>query len=169
MRRTNFLRALCLLPLSIAAAAAAAAPDAPDAPVTVEDAWVRATVPQQTATGAFMRLTASQPVRLVEVRSPVAAQADLHEMKLEGDVMRMRAVPALDLAEGRTVALKPGGYHIMLTGLKAPVRAGDTVPITLVTEGSDHRRRTVEVAATVRPLGDAGGASHPAGAGRAGH
>ncbi|MEG0885741.1 MAG: copper chaperone PCu(A)C, partial [Janthinobacterium sp.] len=78
-----------------------------------------------------------------------------HEMRLEGDVMRMRAVPGLDLPAGKTVELKPGGYHVMLLDLKGQVKAGDKIPLTLVVEGEDKRRETIEVSAVARPLGTA--------------
>jgi copper(I)-binding protein len=122
------------------------------AQVVVKDAWVRATVPQQKATGAFMQLTASEKTRLVEVRAPIGATAELHEMSLDNDVMRMRQVPGIDLPAGASVSLKPGGYHIMLLGLSAPLAAGQVVPITLVFESAKKQRSTVLVDATVRPL-----------------
>ena len=102
------------------------------AQVSVQDAWVRATVPQQKATGAFMRLTAAQDMRLVAASSPVAGITEVHEMKMEGDVMRMRAIEALDLPQGVAVDLKPGGYHLMLQQLKAPLVKDSQVPVTLV-------------------------------------
>lgn len=122
------------------------------AQVAVVDPWVRATVPQQQASGAFMKLTAERGTRLVEARSPVAGVVELHEMAMEGNVMRMRAVPGIDLPAGRAVELRPGGYHVMLMSLKQTLTAGDTVPITLVFEDADRQRRTVEVKAPVRPL-----------------
>ena len=100
--------------------------------VKVDEAWVRGTVAQQTATGAFMRLTASQNTRLVAVESPAAGVVEIHEMAMDNNVMKMRTVPGLDLSAGRTVELKPGGYHVMLMDLKQAVKAGDTVPLTLV-------------------------------------
>ncbi len=121
-------------------------------PVQVQDAWARATVANQSATGAFMKLTAPAATRLVEVRSPVAGIVEVHEMKLDGDVMRMRAVPALPLPAGQTVELKPGGFHVMLMDLKGPVKAGDAVPLTLVFEGADGKRQTQDVKATARAL-----------------
>lgn len=122
------------------------------AQITVKDPWVRATVPQQTATGAFMHLTAQQNARLVEVRSPVAATAEVHEMTMENNVMRMRAVTGLDLPAAKAVELKPGGYHVMLFDLKQPLKDGDIVPLTLVVEDKDKKRETIEVRAPVRPL-----------------
>lgn len=121
--------------------------------VKVEDAWVRGTVATQKATGAFMRLTPSANARLVEARSPVAGVVEIHEMAMENDVMRMRQVPGLDLAAGRTLELKPGGYHVMLMDLKQPLKAGEQVPITLVFEDAAQKRFTQEVKAPVTALG----------------
>jgi copper(I)-binding protein len=78
--------------------------------VKVDDAWVRGTVAQQKATGAFMRLTPEKNARLVAASSPVAGVVEIHEMAMENDVMKMRQIPGLDLAAGRTMDLKPGGY-----------------------------------------------------------
>lgn len=122
------------------------------AQVTVQDAWVRATVPQQKATGAFMRLTAAQDARLVSASSPVAGVTEVHEMKLVDNVMKMRPLPALDLPAGQAVELKPGGYHIMLLDLKQPVAQGSTVPLTLVFEAKDGQRTTQELQAPVRAV-----------------
>ncbi len=122
------------------------------AQVEVKDPWVRGTVPQQKATGAFMQVRSAKKARLVEIRSPVAGVVEIHEMRMEKDVMRMRAVRGLDLPAGKTVELNSGGYHVMLLGLKQPLKAGDTVPLTLVIEGQDKKRETVEVQAPVRPL-----------------
>jgi len=122
------------------------------AQVTVDDPWVRATVPHQKSSGAFMRLTAAADARLIEVRSPVANIVEVHEMLMEGDVMKMRALPGLDLPAGKAVALKPGGYHVMLIDLKGQLKEGDRVPLTLVVEGKDGKRETVELSAPVRPL-----------------
>jgi periplasmic copper chaperone A len=97
----------------------------------VEGAWVRSAVPGQQGTGAFMKITAAQAMQLVGVSTPVAGTAEVHEMKMDGDVMRMRAVSKLDLPAGQTVELKPGGYHVMLMDLKQPLAPGSTVPLTL--------------------------------------
>jgi periplasmic copper chaperone A len=128
------------------------------AQVSVKDAWVRATVPHQKATGAFLQLTAARDSRLVEVRSPVAGSTELHEMSMANNVMKMRAVAAVELPAGKSVEFKPGGYHIMLLGLKAPVKEGESVPLTLVVEGRDGKRESVEAKAIVRPLTAHGGA-----------
>ena len=99
--------------------------------VKVEGAWARATVQGQKGTGAFMNITAKDGTRLVGGSSPAAGVAEVHEMKMENDVMKMRALPGLDLPAGQTVQLKPGGYHVMLLDLKAPLAKDSTVPVTL--------------------------------------
>jgi hypothetical protein len=127
------------------------------AQVTVKDPWVRATVAQQKATGAFMQITSVQDSRLVEVKSPVAGVVEVHEMTMDKDVMKMRAIKGLDLPAGKSVELKPGGYHVMLMDLKQQMKDGDSVPVTLVIEGKDKKRSTIEVKAPVRPLASGGG------------
>ncbi len=122
------------------------------AQVTVKDAWVRATVAQQKATGAFMQLQSAQDAKLVAAQSPVAGVVEVHEMAMDGGVMKMRAVPAVALPAGKAVELKPGGYHVMLMDLKGQVKDGDTVPVTLVVEGKDGKRQNVEVKATARTM-----------------
>lgn len=117
---------------TLAAALASGAAMAHDDAVKAEGAWARASVQGQKATGAFMRLTAKDSTRLVRVESPAAGVTEVHEMKMEGDIMKMRAVPGLDLPAGKTVELKPGGYHVMLQDLKAPLMKDTSVPLTLV-------------------------------------
>ncbi|MCX7693198.1 copper chaperone PCu(A)C [Tepidimonas taiwanensis] len=133
--------------------------------VKVEEPWVRGTVAQQKATGAFMRLTAPEPMRLVAAESPVAGVVEIHEMAMENQVMRMRAIPALPLAANRPVELKPGGYHVMLMDLKQPLTGGQEVPITLVFENAAGQRVTQTIAAPVKALGTAGGMSGGQGGG----
>jgi copper(I)-binding protein len=133
-------------------AAAALIAVAAHAQVTVKEAWVRASVPQQQATGAFMQLQAASDARLVSVSSPVTPIAEIHEMAVQDNVMKMRAVPAIELPAGKTVELKPGGYHVMLMDLKRPMQEGEIVSLTLVFEGKNGQRETVEVKAPVRPL-----------------
>ncbi|MFG6467339.1 copper chaperone PCu(A)C [Roseateles sp. BYS87W] len=126
------------------------------AQVQVTDPWVRATVPAQKATGAFMQITSAKAAQVVAVSSPVAAVVEIHEMKMDGGVMKMRAVDALALPAGQAVALKPGSYHVMLMGLKAPIQAGDKVPLTLTLQGENQQRTTLEVQAEARSGGHAG-------------
>lgn len=123
------------------------------AQTVVGDPWVRATVPHQKASGAYMTLTARDDARLVQVSSPAAGVVEIHEMTMEKEVMKMRAVAGIELPAGKPVALKPGGgYHVMLMDLKAQLKEGDTVPITLVIEHKDRKRESVEVRAAVKSL-----------------
>lgn len=131
------------------------------AQVDVQDAWVRATVPHQKTTGAFMTLVATQDSKLVAATSPLAGVAEVHEMAMQDNVMRMRHVPEVALPAGQPVELKPGGYHVMLMDLKQQVKDGDVVPLTLTIERKDGKREQLQVQARVRPLG-ASGAAAPA-------
>lgn len=131
LRRASLIAGLCLATGSWAQTAPATAKPAVKAAVQVEGAWARATVPGQKGTGAFMSLTAAQATRLVGVASPVAGVAELHEMKMVGDVMKMSAIAGLDLPAGQAVLLKPGSYHLMLMDLKRPLAKDSTVPVTL--------------------------------------
>jgi copper(I)-binding protein len=123
--------------------------------ISVGDAWVRATVPQQKVTGVFMQLTSAQDARLVEVRSPIAGSAELHQMSMSDNVMKMRHIDALDLPAGKAVGLTPGGYHVMLFDLKAPVKAGDKIGLTLIVEGRDKERKAIEITAVARGINGA--------------
>jgi len=125
------------------------------AQVTVTNAWVRGTVAPQTATGAFMEIRSTESVSLVGVSTPVAASAAIHEMSMSGGVMRMRPIPKLDVGPDKAVSLAPGGYHLMLEGLKKPLRKGESVPLSLVFEGKDGKRFTLEAKAKVIGLSEA--------------
>jgi copper(I)-binding protein len=125
------------------------------AQTTVKDPWVRGTVAQQKATGMFAQITSSAGGKLVSASSPVAGIVEIHEMSMDNNVMKMRAIPGLDLPAGKAVDLKPGGYHVMLLDLKQQLKAGDTVAVTLVVEGKDGKKETVEVKAPVKALGAA--------------
>ena len=130
------------------------------AQTTVKDPWVRGTVAQQKVTGAFMRITSTTGGKLMSISTPSAGVVEIHEMTMAGSTMQMRALPAgLDLPAGKAVDLKPGGYHLMLMDLKAPLRAGDTVALTLVVEAKDGQKETLVVKAPVKALG-AGMAEH---------
>ena len=120
--------------------------------VHVDNAWVRATVAGQKATGAFMTLTAKDGARLVGVASPSAGVTEIHEMAMEGDVMKMRAVPELQIPAGKAVELKPGGYHVMLLDLKAPLAADSTVPVTLTFKDSKGVESKAELSVPVRAV-----------------
>lgn len=120
--------------------------------IDIKEPWVRATVAQQKATGAFMQLTAKADSKLVEAKSPVAGVVEIHEMAMDNNVMKMRQISGVDLPAGKTVDLKPGGYHVMLMDLKGQVKAGDVVPVTLVFEGKDGKREAVDIKAPAKPL-----------------
>ncbi len=131
---------------------------APAEAVQVQGAWVRTSVAGQGGTGAFMKLTAQNAMRLVGVTSPAAAVAEVHEMKMEGDVMKMRAVSGIDLPAGQAVELKPGGYHLMLMQLKQPLTVGATVPLTLILKepSGAERRQNLLLPVSAVPPGAAG-------------
>ena len=99
--------------------------------VSVADGWVRATVPGQKATGAFMKITAKDSAKLVSAASPSAGVVEIHEMKMEKDIMKMASIPSLSLPSGKTVELKPGGFHVMLMDLKSPIANNSKIPLVL--------------------------------------
>ena len=151
------MRSFARLSVFIAVAATATAVQAQ---VTVSGAWVRGTVQGQTATGAYMQLRSADGATLLGADSPAAGIVEIHEMRMEGNTMRMRGVEQLELPAGRAVELKPGGYHVMLMDLKAPLKKGDTVPIKLKVRSKSGQTQDVEVKAEVRDVAAAaGGAS----------
>lgn len=127
--------------------------------VEASDAWARATVAGQKTSGAFLKLKAHMALRLVAASSPVAGVAEIHEMKMEGDVMRMRAVTGLDLPAGQTVELKPGGYHVMLMDLKSALKPEQTVPLTLVFKDAQGKESTLALQVPVRGMAPGAGQS----------
>lgn len=135
-----------LLSLSLLAAAGA---HAQSVPVKVENAWARATVAGQEATGAFMTFTASEPLTLVGAATPAAGIVEIHQMKLEGEVMKMRATESLALPAGQAVTFAPGGYHFMLMDLKAPFQAGTTFPLTVRFRDGKGAMKTLDVPVAV--------------------
>lgn len=138
---------LSFLGLLLALLAAPAA-----AQVAVTDAWVRGTVPGQKGTGAFMQLTSTVDMTLVGAASPAAKIVEIHEMAVDGGVMRMRAVDKLALPAGKAIDLKPGGYHVMLIDLAQPLKEGDVVPVTLTFADKAGKKITQEVKVPVRAL-----------------
>ncbi len=100
--------------------------------ITIDHPYARATGAGQATGGGYMKLVNGGAAdRLVSLSADVAKTVELHEMKMEGDVMKMRQVAGIPLAAGQTVELKPGGYHVMFVGLKAPLKAGDSFPMKL--------------------------------------
>ena len=127
------------------------------AQTTVKDPWVRGTVAGQKATGMFGQIVSTSGGKLVSASSPVAGVVEVHEMVMDGNVMKMRAVTGLELPAGKAVELKPGGYHLMLMDLKQELKAGESVPVTLVIEGTGGKRESVDVKAPVKALADSSG------------
>ncbi|QDL53005.1 copper chaperone PCu(A)C [Rhodoferax aquaticus] len=128
--------------------------------VDIQGAWARATVQGQKASGAFMQLTAKDAGRLVRVSSPVAGVAEVHEMSMDGGVMKMRALDkGLELPAGKAVELKPGGYHIMLMDLKLPLLKDTTIPLTLVFKDAKGGETSKELKVPVSQVAPAGSGS----------
>ncbi|MHB1188637.1 copper chaperone PCu(A)C [Thiobacillus sp.] len=138
------LKVLMLAAIGVMATQAAWA-----ANISVTDAWARATKPGQPVSGAYMKIQSDADARLISVSSPAVPRVEVHEMKMDGDVMRMREVQAIELPKGKTVSLEPGGYHIMLMNLPKPIAAGEFIPLSLVVE-SGGKRQTVEVKVEAR-------------------
>lgn len=130
--------------------------------VQVSGAWVRATAPHQDEAAAYMTLTSPRADRLTAIASAQAGMAMLHTTSHDhgasggdADVMRMREADGIDLPAGQAVVLSPGGTHVMLGGLRAPLRAGQVVALTL----SFAHAPPVEVQASVLPIGARGPAA----------
>lgn len=158
MLRWKFLRAPALGLALFGLVSAVAAQ-----PVQVEDAWTRATVPGQQGGGAFMTLTASEDLQLVGGSTPLAGVTEVHEMVMDGDVMRMRPLDTLTLPAGQAVELKPGGLHVMFMQLKQPLTEGMEVPLTLQLRNSQGQASELSVQVPVRPLGSGRESAHEAG------
>lgn len=124
----------------------------------VSDAWARATVPGQTASGAFMKIESKEDAVLVGVSSPRAEIAEIHAMKMDAGVMKMHAVPELALPAGTPVELKPGGYHVMLMDIKGVLRSGANLPLVLHVRDRQGRVRALPVSVPVRMAAPAAGA-----------
>ncbi len=136
----------------LAAVAALASQSALAANISVTDAWARATMPGQKVSAAYLQIQSDADARLVSASSPAVPRVEVHEMKMDGDVMRMREVKAIELPKGKTVSLEPGGLHIMLMNLTKPIVAGEVIPLTLLVE-SGGKRQTLEVKAEARAPG----------------
>ncbi len=146
--RTSFPSPNRVLSCCLAALLAAGTASAVHAQVTVDGAWARATVPNQSATGAFMRLTAQKEVVLTGASSPVAGIVEVHEMWMDQGIMRMRPADRVPLKAGQTIELKSGGLHVMMMDLKKQIKAGERVPLVLSFTAADGSVSKVEVNAT---------------------
>jgi copper(I)-binding protein len=122
------------------------------AQVNVDRPWVRGTVEAQKSTGAFMTLSSDKPVSLVSVSSPAAKMVEIHQMKMDNNVMTMQAVSKIDVLPGKPAELKPGGYHVMMMGLVKPLNTGDSIALTLEFRSADGKVTRQEVKAEVRDL-----------------
>ncbi len=126
--------------------------------VKVDGAWARPTVPGQAAGGGFLRITGGATAdRLVSASAGVSRTVELHTMVMEGDVMRMREIGAIDVPAGKTVELRPGGLHVMFIGLHEPLKVGDSFPLTLRFE------KAGEVKVDMKVMTQAGGPAMPMG------
>jgi copper(I)-binding protein len=126
------------------------------AQVRVEEPWARATAPGAKIGAGYMKISSRAADRLIGAASPAAARVELHLTTKQGDVMRMREVKAYDIPAGGSFALEPGGAHLMLVDLKAPLKEGARVPMTLRFE----RAGEVKVELQVRALGASGHQGH---------
>ena len=118
--------------------------------VTVTDVWIKTTAPGQTTAAAYLKIKSDAAAKLIGASSPIAKIVQIHEMKVQDNVMHMRSIDSLDLPAGKTVELKPGNYHIMLENIAKPLKQGAMVPLTLTIEGADKQRQSVKVTAQVR-------------------
>ena len=121
--------------------------------VSVTDASIHATAPGQNTAAVSLHIVSQKDGRLIAASSTVSARAELHTMKLEKGMMMMRQIEAIALPAKHDVSLGSGN-HIMLIGLKSPLKAGDSVPLTLTIEYADKSRETIPVTAEVKPLGE---------------
>ncbi len=129
--------------------------------VSVQSAWARATVQGQKATGAFMTLTSKTDTTLVAITTSVAGVAEVHEMKMDNNVMQMRALPdGLPLPAGKAVALQPGGFHVMLMELKLPLQKDTTIPLTLRFKDAKGVQSSMDIKVPVSQVAPAGGQKH---------
>lgn len=149
------LRRTAALALSVLLSAPTWASD-----ISVRNAWARATAPGQAVAGVFMDLSANRPMSVVGGASPASERVELHTMSMQDGVMVMRKVPEIKLPTGQAVQLKPGGPHVMLIGLKAPLQEGQTVPLTLEVRDAAGKVQQVQVEAQVRRQGERAGGMH---------
>ena len=120
------------------------------AQVTIEKALARATVAKQSNGAAYVQLKATSDDTLLSVESAVARKIELHTMRMDGDIMKMRTLDQLELKAGQTLAMQPGeGPHIMLLGLKQPLKVGESFAMTLNFRKAGKIKAEVKVLATL--------------------
>jgi len=155
MKSNTLLNALLISAVGFGLAGLAQAQNAKVGSVQIENAYTRSTVPGQMAAGGFMKIENKGAVdQLISASSPVAGEVQLHEMAMEGNVMKMRQVKEVVVPAGGAVELKPGGMHLMFINIKAPLTAGETVPVKL----KFAKAGEVEVKMPVNAMGAQGGA-----------
>jgi len=125
------------------------------ADIKVEGAWARATAPGQEVAMVDLSITSGQPAQLVGVSSPACKTVEIHSMTHDNGMMQMREVQSVELPAGKRVNLGSGGYHLMLIGLKSPLKLGDSVALTLNIKGAGKAITKVEAVAEVKPLTEA--------------
>jgi len=123
--------------------------------IQVEGAWTRATLPGQEMAMVYMSITSKQAATIVGASSKAAKTAEMHTMEHKGGMMKMYEVKSISLPANARLEMSMHGYHLVLAGLKAPLKAGATVPLTLNIEMADKSIVKVDVQAEVRPLKNA--------------
>jgi copper(I)-binding protein len=144
------LRLIIASLLALFAASGAFAESYKLGPLQIDQPWARATPPSAPAGGGFLKITntGAAPDRLISASSPAADMVQVHEMKMDGNIMRMRELEkGIEIPPGATVELRPGGFHIMFMGLKAPFAKDAKVPLTLVFEKAGSIDVELQVAA----------------------
>lgn len=144
----NALAAVLALPVAVCASDV----------VTINNPWARATVAGQKTAAAYMELVSSTDAALVGVASAAAEKVELHTMSLDGGVMKMRPLRKLELPAAKAVKLAPGGLHVMLIGIRRPLKEGDSVQLVLTVETKAGQRLTLKTEAPVRAM--TGGSTH---------
>ena len=160
---THLSRALLTAATLLAALTVTSSLEARTAP-KVDGAWARPTVAGQGAGGGFLKITAGATGdKLVAASSSVSKTVELHTMTMDGDVMRMRQVDVIEVPAGKTVELRPGGFHVMFMGLHKPLQVGESFPLTLRFEKAGEvkveMKVMVQAGMPAMPMGH-GGAKH---------
>jgi copper(I)-binding protein len=157
MKRNTLFNTVFFITVGFGMVSSAQAQNAKVGSVQIENAYTRATVPGQQVAGGFMKIENKGAVdQLISASSPVAGEVQLHEMAMEGNVMRMRQVKEVVVPAGTIVELKPGGLHLMFMNIKAPLAAGETVPVKL----KFAKAGEVEVMMPVNAMGNPGAMKH---------
>ena len=118
--------------------------------IVISDAWIKTTIPGATVSAAYMRIQSPTPLKLLKVEGAIAADIQIHDMRMNEGVMEMNALPSIDIAAQQTVELKPGGKHVMLMKVAKPIKNGDKVPLALTFEGTDKKTITLRINAIAK-------------------